>query len=62
MSQRHLTHLEASRRLNRKGNSDNRKLRERDKLLLYGFAAYLNKRCDLNVANMVRPFMEKDDD
>lgn len=32
--------------------------KERDKQLLTRFAQFLNKRCDLNVANMVRPFME----
>lgn len=26
--------------------------------VLYDFAIYLNERCDLNVSNMVRPFME----
>lgn len=30
--------------------------------LLNQFAAYLNKRCDINVANMVRPFMEGEKD
>ena len=31
---------------------------EHDKQLLNRFAKFLSERCDINVANMVRPFME----
>lgn len=31
-----------------------------DTELLNRFAQFLNERCDLHVANMVRPFMEQD--
>lgn len=35
-------------------------LAEHDKELLTRFAQFLNERCDLHVANMVRPFLEQD--